>query len=87
MAEPSSPLPPASGKTLTPDAIANLLASASAWADPGSEDQGLAHRTALLGDVLSTTHQLWSAGSEEIDIVAEKLGDGSRDGEHPYAWQ
>lgn len=65
---------------MTPDAIAQLLATASSWADPGTEDQGRGHRTALLGDVLFTAQQLWFAGSDEIDLVAEKLGDGSRDG-------
>ncbi|OHF00967.1 GTP binding protein [Colletotrichum orchidophilum] len=72
-------LPLEGGKTLTPDAIAAILSSASAWADPGSEDQGRAHRTTLLGDVLFTAQQLWNGGSQEIDAVAEKLGDGSRD--------
>ncbi|KAF9873432.1 GTP binding protein [Colletotrichum karsti] len=75
MAEP----PQASGKAMTPDAIADLLASASSWANPGAEDQGRAHRTALLSDVLFTAQQLWFAGSQEFDLVAEKLGDGSRD--------
>ncbi|KAK1675445.1 GTP binding protein [Colletotrichum godetiae] len=80
MAEPASQQQPLEdGKTLTPDAIANILSSASAWADPGSVDQGRAHRTALLGDVLLTAQQLWNSGSQEIDVVAEKLGDGSRD--------
>ncbi|KAK1961636.1 GTP binding protein [Colletotrichum sublineola] len=64
---------------LTPDAIANLLSSAPARADPESQDEGRAHKTALLGDVLSTAQRLWDTGSEEIDAVAEKLGDGSRD--------
>ncbi|KAF6818388.1 GTP binding protein [Colletotrichum plurivorum] len=82
MAEPPSQAQPSqapAGKAMTPDAIAQLLASASSWTDPGAEDQGRAHRTALLGDVLFTAQQLWFAGSDEIDLVAEKLGDGSRD--------
>ncbi|KXH58936.1 GTP-binding protein, partial [Colletotrichum salicis] len=80
MAEAASQQQPLEGgKTLTPDAIANIVSSASAWADPGSVDQGRAHRTALLGDVLFTAQQLWNSGSQEIDVVAEKLGDGSRD--------
>ncbi|GKT93829.1 LOW QUALITY PROTEIN: GTP binding protein [Colletotrichum tofieldiae] len=78
MAEAASQQQPSDGKTLTPDAIAQLFSSASAWADPGAEGQGCARRTALLGDVLFTAQQLWNAGSEEIDVVAEKLGDGSR---------
>ncbi|KAL0933827.1 GTP binding protein [Colletotrichum truncatum] len=71
--------PQVSGKAMTPEGIAALLASASSWADPGAQDQGMAHRTTLLGDVLFTAQQLWFAGSEELDLVAEKLGDGSRD--------
>ncbi|KAK1990028.1 GTP binding protein [Colletotrichum falcatum] len=67
---------PSDGNMLTPDAIANLL---SAPADPPSQDQARAHRTALLGDVLFTAQKLRDAGSEEIDSLAEKLGDGSRD--------
>ncbi|KAK2730754.1 GTP binding protein [Colletotrichum kahawae] len=61
------------------DAIEHILADASSWADPGAEDQGRAHRTALLGDVFSTAQHMWHACSQEIDVVAEKLGDGSRD--------
>ncbi|KAJ0275758.1 hypothetical protein Brms1b_010514 [Colletotrichum noveboracense] len=61
------------------DAIEHILADASSWANPGAEDQGRAHRTALLGDVFSTAQHMWHAGSQEIDVVAEKLGDGSRD--------
>ncbi|OLN97800.1 Rap1 GTPase-GDP dissociation stimulator 1 [Colletotrichum chlorophyti] len=69
----------AAGKSLKPDEIANLLSSASAWNDPGSEDESRTDRTKLLGDVLYTAQQLWYAGNEEIDAVAEKVGDGSRD--------
>ncbi|EXF80771.1 GTP binding protein [Colletotrichum fioriniae PJ7] len=79
MAESAQQQPLEGGKILTPDAIANILSSASAWADPGSVDQSRAHRTALLGDVLFTAQQQWNSGSQEIDLVAEKLGDGSRD--------
>ncbi|EFQ34523.1 GTP binding protein [Colletotrichum graminicola M1.001] len=81
MAEAGSQQQPSSdGNMLTPDAIANLLSSASsARPDPASGDQGRAHKTALLDDVLFTAQRLWDASSEEIDAVAEKLGDGSRD--------
>ncbi|KAK1515887.1 GTP binding protein [Colletotrichum costaricense] len=79
MAESAQQQPLEGGKILAPDAIANILSSASAWADPGSVDQSRAHRTALLGDVLFTAQQQWNSGSQEIDLVAEKLGDGSRD--------
>ena len=43
------------------------------------EDQS--RRTEKLKSVLSTLGQLWSSGSEHMDLVAEKLGDGSRDRE------
>ncbi|TDZ34339.1 hypothetical protein CTRI78_v011611 [Colletotrichum trifolii] len=79
MAEPPTQASQATAQTMTPGAIAELLSSASSWANPGAEDQGRGHRTALLGDVLSTVQQLWFAGSEEIDLAVEKLGDGSRD--------
>ncbi|KAK2017297.1 GTP binding protein [Colletotrichum eremochloae] len=79
MAEAGFQQQPSDNNMLTPDAIANLLSSAPARADPGSQDEGRAHKTALLGDVLSTAQRLWDTGSEEIDAVAEKLGDGSRD--------
>ncbi|KAK2022337.1 GTP binding protein [Colletotrichum zoysiae] len=74
---------PSGGNMLTPDAIASLLSSApaSARADPPSQEQqqDRTHKTTLLVDVLYTAQKLWDAGSEDIDAVAEKLGDGSRD--------
>ena len=38
------------------------------------------HRTKLLAPVLSTCQKLWEDGSEDLDLIAQKLGDGSRDG-------
>ncbi|KAK2049416.1 GTP binding protein [Colletotrichum somersetense] len=72
---------PSGGNMLTRDAIANLLSSAPApaRADPPSQEQDRTHKTTLLGDVLYTAQKLWDAGSEDIDAVAEKLGDASRD--------
>jgi hypothetical protein len=43
------------------------------------EDQ--ARRTERLKGVLSTLAQLWWSDSEDMDLVAEKLADGSRDRE------
>ncbi|KAG6002591.1 hypothetical protein E4U43_001094 [Claviceps pusilla] len=40
-------------------------------------------RTELLAAILSSCRDLWSTGSEELDLIAEKLGDGSRD----VAWR
>lgn len=36
-------------------------------------------RTAKLREVLLDAQTAWVSGSEEIDAIAEKLGDGSRD--------
>lgn len=41
-------------------------------------------RTDLLAAVLSSCRAMWSTKSEELDSVAEALGDGSRDGE--FGW-
>lgn len=38
-------------------------------------------RTALLLPVLSACKEAWASGSEALDAMAQKLGDGSRDGE------
>ncbi|KAG6003148.1 hypothetical protein E4U21_002302 [Claviceps maximensis] len=40
-------------------------------------------RTEVLAAVLSSCRHLWSTKSEELDLIAEKLGDGSRD----VAWR
>jgi hypothetical protein len=45
----------------------------------GVEDSERLRRTQLLGEVLTTARDLWFAGDEAIDLVAQKLGDGSRD--------
>lgn len=41
-------------------------------------------RTESLSQVLATVQQLWEAGSEELDVVSEKIGNGTRNGEHHY---
>ena len=46
------------------------------------EDQ--ARRTERLKGVLSTLAQLWWSDSEHMDLVAEKLADGSRDRKLDY---
>ena len=38
-------------------------------------------RTELLSAVLTTCRDAWSSQSEELDVIAENLGDGSRDSE------
>ena len=50
--------------------------------DEVTEDEDLKEKRVNLGKaILGTCQQLWSEGHEELDLVAEKLGDGSRDGE------
>ena len=40
-----------------------------------------AYRTEQLGKVLATVQHLWLSRNPEVDKVAQKLADGSRDGE------
>lgn len=71
---------------MTPQEIADLLAREGSGLPPGEYDEtsdspeARNRRTELLAPVLSLCQQVWAAGSEEIDSIAEKLGDGSRDG-------
>lgn len=48
---------------------------------PGSEKS---QRAENLGRVLATARHLWETGSKDLDVVAEKIGNGVRDGEHHY---
>jgi hypothetical protein len=48
--------------------------------DEASEPTGARQRRAeLLADTLATCQTLWQSGSGELDLVAENLGNGSRD--------
>jgi len=47
--------------------------------EPGVDLEDQRRRTERLRTVVPALTQLWWSGSEEIDLVAEKLGDGSRD--------
>jgi hypothetical protein len=67
---------------MTPEAIEALLqreSGAAAGYDGGADDPARARRTELLSAVLLSAQRYWYAGSEEIDRVAEKLGDGCRE--------
>jgi hypothetical protein len=37
-------------------------------------------RVLKLNEILLDAQHAWASGSEELDLIAEKLGDGSRDG-------
>lgn len=81
---------------MTPDEIEQLF-SRSTPAGPAKEppDDGregeeaeaslssseTALRTGSLGPVLATVKHLWETGSEQLDAVAEKIGNGARVGE------
>jgi hypothetical protein len=70
---------------MTPQEVAVLLqeygSSRGAGASGGPSDESDLGRAELISDVLATCKEAWSTGSEELDSIAEKLGDGSRDGE------
>ncbi|KAG5926947.1 hypothetical protein E4U42_002766 [Claviceps africana] len=74
---------------MTPQEVAVLLQEhGSSRGQTGSEAAGDAEavrrqRTERLAAVLSSCRDLWSTDSEELDLIAEKLGDGSRD----VAWR
>lgn len=71
---------------LTPDDIAALLQKHGSGVAPDDYDEASEsadanqNRTELLKPVLETCEESWASGSEVIDLIAQKLGDGSRDG-------
>jgi len=75
---------------ISPDDIRLLFQSGispTSFGDVNGEDDDEAlpeperlRRVTALKEVLTTAQQHWLSGSEELDLVAEKLGDGSRDG-------
>ncbi|KAH8179123.1 Armadillo [Sarocladium implicatum] len=77
------------GTTLSPADVAALLQREGSGLsiddyDEASQSLGARQRRAeLLGDTLATCQTLWSSGSGELDLVAENLGNGSRD----IAWR
>lgn len=72
--------------TMSPDDIAALLEREGSGVSQDQYDETLEDedarekRTALLSQVLSTCQELWDTKSTDLDLVAQKLGDGSRDG-------
>lgn len=71
---------------MTPADIQALFESGRQFQGTGEDedetisDEERASRTNKLLRVLLTAQHAWMSGSEEIDLIAEKLGDGSRDG-------
>lgn len=77
---------------MDPDAVVDLLTREGSGVTPDEYDdlnepeEVLQKRTASLGKVLATCRALWDDGSknariEDLAVIAQKLGDGSRDGE------
>lgn len=48
--------------------------------DDTISDEETSFRVLQLKGVLPAVHNAWISGSEELDYIAEKLADGSRDG-------
>ncbi|CAH0052998.1 unnamed protein product [Clonostachys solani] len=71
---------------LTPDDIALLLKREGSEGYPGEasdSEAAVQRRTQLLAPVLATCQLAWDSSLSVIDLLAEKIGDGSRD----VAWR
>lgn len=74
---------------MTPDDVEALLLEHGAARPPDGPDgaaetwEARERRVALLVPVLSTCQAAWASRPEELHALAQKLGDGSRDGECP----
>jgi hypothetical protein len=70
---------------LAPDDIALLLKREGSEGYPGEasdSEAAVQRRTQLLAPVLAACQVAWDSSLSVIDLLAEKIGDGSRDGEH-----
>lgn len=68
---------------LTAAEVADLLTQEGSRAQQDEtldSAEAIQRRVQLLAPVLDTCQQAWQSGSLDIDLLAEKLGDGSRDG-------
>lgn len=78
---------------MTPEEIELLFKRTDGIVPPASGHDGEAtltederqYRIAHLRAVLLEAHNAWVSGSEDLDRIAEKLGDGSRHREPPYS--
>ena len=77
----------ASAQQLSPADVAALLQregsglSVSDYDEDSQPPGTRERRTELLADTLATCQSLWHKGSQDLDLVAENLGNGSRDSE------
>lgn len=79
---------------MTPDDIEDLFKRTDGVVPPGTAgagddneptltDEEKQYRIAHLRAVLLEAHNAWVGGSEDLDRIAEKLGDGSRHRKSP----
>jgi Rap1 GTPase-GDP dissociation stimulator 1 len=70
---------------MTPQEVETLLqqegSAAVGFSDVATAEQGRETRTQLLGEVLASIQMQWYQSAFELDGLAEKVADGSRDGE------
>lgn len=65
---------------MTPSEVETLFRDGTVHGQVSSGEQVQAFRVAELQRVLDLVRYQWTTGSEDVDLIAEKLGDGSRDG-------
>jgi len=58
----------------------NLIEGNDGGEEPAISAEEHDRQVTALKEVLVTARQQWLAGTESLDLLAEKLGDGSRDG-------
>ena len=77
----------AGGINMTPSDIAALLAregsgqNANDFDESAQPEGSRQRRTEMLVLVLDVVQRAWFSGSADVDLMAEMLGDGARDGE------
>ncbi|KAK7991601.1 armadillo-type fold domain-containing protein, partial [Apiospora saccharicola] len=69
---------------MTPDDVAAIFARKDYLEDDARvSEEGQSSRLEALSPVLSEVRRLWESGSEELDLIVQKIGDGSRE----VAWR
>ncbi|KAK8115871.1 hypothetical protein PG984_012373, partial [Apiospora sp. TS-2023a] len=69
---------------MTPDDVAAIFARKDYLEDDARvSEEGHSSRLEALSSVLSEVRGLWESGSEELDLIVQKIGDGSRE----VAWR
>ncbi len=74
---------------MTPDEVEQLFLNDTRPPGSAGEDKDNAliqededfRRTESLSQVLATVKNLWETGSKDLEVIAEKIGNGVRDGE------